>query len=101
VCRSGIVHNLFEVDRTGDVIMKDAPPLPQHSNIHCERDNSHIPEAESSLIAAFDGNASGVLKTMPKVLAVENDEWVDLLDVRGCSEVRYDSDGDVIMWYGT
>jgi hypothetical protein len=31
---------------------------------------------------------------------VENDEWVELLDVRGCSEVWYDWDGDVVMWYG-
>jgi hypothetical protein len=100
VCRSGIVHDSFEVDGTRDAIMRDAPPVPQPSNLYCEGDEIDMSQAERSAIPGFDGNASGVLKKMPKALAVENDEWVDLLDVRGCSEVWYDWDGDVVMWYG-
>jgi hypothetical protein len=101
VCRNGIVHNSFEVDGTGDVIMRDAPPAPQPSSLYHDGNGVDLPLAERSAILGFDGNASGVLKKMPKALAVENDEWVDLLDVRGCSDVWYDGDGDVIMWYGT
>jgi hypothetical protein len=32
---------------------------------------------------------------------VENDDWVDMVDVRGCSDAWYESDGDVVVWYGT
>jgi hypothetical protein len=89
------VHDAFEVDGT-----RAASPAPQPSNFHNERDEASISQTEKSMIAGFDGNASGTLKRMPKALAVENDEWVELLDVRGCSEVWYDWDGDVVMRYG-
>jgi hypothetical protein len=94
------VHDSSEIDGTGDVIMRDAPAVAQPSNLHRERDEIDVSQAERSAIAGFDGNASGELKKMPKALAVENDEWVDLLDVRGCSEAWHDWDGDVVMWYG-
>jgi hypothetical protein len=46
----------------------------------------------------FDGNYSQTLtKRLPRALAIENDEWVDLIDVRGC-DAWYDEEGDVIMY---
>jgi hypothetical protein len=40
------------------------------------------------------------MKRMPKALAVENVDWADLVDVRGCSDAWYDGDGDVVMLHG-
>ncbi|KAF1832908.1 DUF221-domain-containing protein [Decorospora gaudefroyi] len=98
VCKSGIVHNSFSIDETRDVIMEDAPPTTHISEAITTQ--TEVRQSKSCVIAGFDGNASGLLKRMPKALAAENDEWVDLLDVRGCSEVWYDEDGDVIMRHG-
>ncbi|KAH6866878.1 hypothetical protein BKA58DRAFT_430749 [Alternaria rosae] len=104
VCRNGIIHGASSIDESGDVVMTDAP---QASHV-CESINHHVIgdeietlQAERSLLGGFDGNASGVLKKVPKALAVENDEWVDYLDVRGCLDARYDADGDVMMLYGS
>jgi hypothetical protein len=102
-CRNGIVHNAFSTDDSGDVIMTEAP---QTSQVRKSIDHRVIGDeieavgTDRSVLGGFDGNASGVLKKVPKALAVENDEWVDYLDVRGCSEAWYDADGDVVMWYG-
>lgn len=103
VCRNGIIHGAPSIDGSGDVVMTDAPQAPRVSesiNHHVVRDETDTIQAERSLLGGFDGNASGVLKRVPKALAVENDEWVDYLDVRGCAEAWYDADGDVVMWYG-
>ena len=51
------------------------------------------------MIVGFDGCDSGVLKRVPKALAVENDEWVDFVDVRGCVDAWYEGGGDVLVWY--
>jgi hypothetical protein len=64
-------------------------------------DETETPSTESAVLGGFDGNASGELKRIPKALAIEKNEWVDYLDVRGCSEAWYDGDGDVVMWYGS
>lgn len=102
VCRSGIVHDSYSIDEGRDVIMKDAPPpLPSTANIslRLQGDETETPKVERSVIVGFDGNASGVLKRIPKAIAVENDEWVDFLDVSSCSEAWYEGDGDVVLWY--
>lgn len=65
------------------------------------RAGAELPHADRSNIVGYDGSASGIWKKMPKALAVENDGWLDYLDVRGCSEAWYDSEGDVIMWNGS
>jgi hypothetical protein len=77
-----------------------AAPVGGSIDLHVTGDRIEIPQAERSVLVGFDGNSSGILKRVPKALAVENDEWVDYLDVRGCSEARYEADGDVEMWYG-
>ena len=103
VCRNGIVHDTFSVDESGDVVMTDAPQIShtaESTDLHVMGDEIETTLTESAVLGGFDGNASGVLKRVPKALAVENDEWVDYLDVRGCSEAWYDTDGDVVMWYG-
>jgi hypothetical protein len=56
--------------------------------------------AERSIVVGFDDHVSGVMKRMPKALAVENVDWADLVDVRGCSDAWYDGDGDVVMLHG-
>jgi hypothetical protein len=104
VCRDGIVHDDCAVDETGDVIMADAlPPTPAPSavTLRVAGDADEYFRTERSVIVGFDGNASGVLKRIPKALAVENDDWVDLVDVRDCSDAWYDADGDVVMFYRT
>lgn len=92
------------MDETGDVLMAEMP-LAQDAtddvNHHLLRAETELPYAERSAIFGYDGSASVMWKKMPKALAVENDEWLDYLDVRGCSEVWYDSEGDVIMWNGS
>ncbi|KAF1845818.1 DUF221-domain-containing protein [Cucurbitaria berberidis CBS 394.84] len=97
ICRSGLVHDSYSIDDTGDVIMEDTPPI----DLHHEENESETPQAEGSVIVGFDGNASGVVKRIPKALAIENDEWVDLLDVRGASHAWFDRDGDVVICYGS
>jgi hypothetical protein len=102
ICRDGIVHDLCSIDQSGDIIMQDA----SRPTLECSTINTPLgghdderTKAERSDMLGFDGNASGVIKRMLKVLAVENDDWVDLVDVRGCSDAWYDGDGDVVMLY--
>ncbi|KAF2031781.1 DUF221-domain-containing protein [Setomelanomma holmii] len=101
VCRDGVVHDEYSVDETGDVIMTDAPTSPSHKaiDLRVHGDDYEHPRAERSIMVGMDGNASGVVKRMPKALAVENDDWVDLVDVRGCEDAWYDADGDVMMFH--
>lgn len=103
LCRDGIVHDLYSIDQSGDIIVEDAPGLAfKCTTVNTSVRGHHRDErtkAERSGMLGFDGNASGVMKRMPKVLAVENDDWVDLVDVRGCSDAWYDGDGDVVMLY--
>lgn len=103
VCQDGLVHDECTIDDTGDVIMKEAMPRTPTSahTLRVAGDADEYLRAERSVIVGFDGNASGVLKRIPRALAVENDDWVDLVDVRDCSDAWYDADGDVVMFYGT
>jgi hypothetical protein len=103
VCCDGLVHDSYFMNEVRDVIMTDAPSPPRlHTTIDLPvcgaRDEQ--PRVERSVMLGLDGNASGVMKRMPRALAVENDDWVDMVDVRGCSDAWYDGDGDVIMFYG-
>jgi hypothetical protein len=104
VCRNGIVHDEYSRDGAGDVVMLDmAPSSPARSafDLPVDGERDGFMRMERSMVLGFDGQASGFMKRMPKALAVENDDWVDLVDVRGCSEAWYDADGDVVMVYGT
>lgn len=44
----------------------------------------------------FDGR----LKRVPRALAVENDAWVDGIDVRGCADAWFEEGGDVVCVCG-
>jgi hypothetical protein len=104
VCHKGVVHDAYSCDDTGDVIMRDttsSSPAYSDFSLHVDGEHDEYLRTERSVVLGFDGHASGVMKRMPKALAVENDNWVDLVDVRGCSEAWYDGDGDVVMFYGT
>lgn len=100
--RSGLVHESYSVDEIRDVIMHDAPPSSVASsaiNLHVDGEEWENPQAERSIIVGFDGNASGVLKRIPKALAVENDDWVDNIDVVGCTDAWFEGGGDVVTWH--
>ncbi|KAJ4301166.1 hypothetical protein N0V90_003256 [Kalmusia sp. IMI 367209] len=68
--------------------------------------DSHGYDPESSV--GFDGNSSQIMnsfirgdrkqivKKIPRALSVENDEWIDFLDVRGC-DAWFEENGDVMM----
>jgi hypothetical protein len=101
ICRDGLVHDSYCVDDAGDVIMQDAPaPESVAIDLHVQGEQDEQVQAERSVVLGFDGHASGVLKRMPGALAVENDEWVDFVDVRGCSDAWYEEGGDVVVFWG-
>ncbi|KAH8726313.1 hypothetical protein GQ44DRAFT_758966 [Phaeosphaeriaceae sp. PMI808] len=104
VCLNGMVHDKSAIDDQNDVPIEDEPPAsPLCTTFHLTVKGSEMeyPKTERSIILGADGNTSGVLKRMPQALAVEKDEWVGYVDVRGCSDAWYDGDGDVVMFYET
>ncbi|KAF2683493.1 hypothetical protein K458DRAFT_478370 [Lentithecium fluviatile CBS 122367] len=103
VCTSGVVHEAYLVDEGRDVIMTDAlslplsplpspPASPPPSESETERSvgfdgcSSQLfgPETKFSHALVMGSEDSGEVKRLKGALSVENDEWVDLLDVRGC-----------------
>lgn len=42
---------------------------------------------------------SGFFKVVPRALAVENDKWVDCIDVMSCADAWFESGGDVVTWH--
>ena len=100
VCRSGIVHDSYCIDESGDVIMADAQLAPHVRESLCFSNEVKERQPESFGLTSYDGNSSGLLKKeLQKALALENDVWVDCVDVRACSKAWYDSDGNVVGWY--
>jgi hypothetical protein len=89
VCRDGLVHDSYLTDEVRDIIMTDAPS-PSRSRIAIDLPvcgaQDELPSVERPVILGLDGDASGIMKKMPRALAVENDDWVDMVDVRGCSD---------------
>jgi hypothetical protein len=69
-------------------------------NLPVRGDKNERPQVERLAILGFDCNDLGVLKRVPKALSIENNDWVDLVHVRGYSEAWYDGDGDVVVFYG-
>jgi hypothetical protein len=89
VCRSGIVHTSYSVDGARDVIMTDVEEMHTPTN-----DIGH-PDVQRT--GGFDGSSSQPLgERISRALHIENDEWVELLDVRGC-DAGYNMDGDVVL----
>jgi hypothetical protein len=65
----------------------DNPPLPSN--------NGPITATKGSV--GFDGHSSSMpMRRIPNALSIENDGWVDLLDVKG-GDSWYTMMGDVIM----
>jgi hypothetical protein len=75
VCRSGFVHD-----------------------VHDKHDEDGGQDSQQSAMVDVGRSRSGELEMMPKVLAVENDEAVEDIDVRGCLDAWYNEDGDVGMF---
>jgi hypothetical protein len=99
-----MVHEGYSIDEVGDVIMTNATPSPKADELfplYPKGEQGKMPQMERCDITELDGSASGVLKRIPRALALENDEWVDFVDVRGCSEAWYEESGNVVVWYGS
>lgn len=89
VCRSGIVHLSHVVDESGEIATTtdDTIGLPPGKM------NGLSPEQS----VGFDGNSSELRNTcLPRTLSIEKNDWLDLLDVRGC-DAWYDESGDVFV----
>lgn len=78
VCRSGFVHDMHDM----------------HDMHHEARGQS----SQQPTMVDMGTSRSGELTMMPRVLAVENDEAVEGIDVRGCLDAWYNEDGDVGMF---
>ncbi|KAF9692316.1 hypothetical protein EKO04_009402 [Ascochyta lentis] len=97
---SGLVHEPYQVDESGDVIMQDAPPCTALAHVHGDTVEWEGLQLETRVLGGFDGHSSGVLKRLPRALAVENDGWVDAIDVFGCGDAWFEGGGDVVVWSG-
>lgn len=107
VCKNGVVHDAYAVDEAGDVIMIDADIAPSPTLYPSPTSPSLTSEHELENLGGLDGYSSQIMvqedvglqnmaKRLPRALNVENDEWVDFLDVRGCN-AWYEENGDVVM----
>lgn len=99
VDKRGVVHDSYKTDESRDVIMQDGPSF---ASFHVD-ERSIGPQfgegdgAKQTGVMAFEGkNASAALKKIPRALAVENDSWVDTIDVAGCADAWFEGDGDVV-----
>jgi hypothetical protein len=93
VCRSGMVHQSHSVDETGDVIMRDLEE--SHARTDAAEYLRRTPDPQAFL--GLDGHSSqSFTKCLPKALHIDRDEWIDLLDVRGCN-AWYTAEGDVVL----
>lgn len=91
ICRSGIVHDTYTWSEAA-ASSGDGSDFTSHPGVEMEYPEKTISD---SLDLGFDGNSSQILvKRMSKAMSVENDEWVEFVDVRGC-EAWYDENGDV------
>jgi hypothetical protein len=101
ICRNGSVH---PVDGASDVNTTDTlPPLPVYTAtglLGCDGQGECSEGKSSSALEPY-GHPSSVIKRIPRALTIENDEYVDMIDVRGCSDAWYDGDGDVVMVMGS
>jgi hypothetical protein len=98
-----MIHDGCPVDEAGNIITTDATPPPTADDlfpVHDKGEQVEMPQMERCDITELDGSASGVLKRIPRALALGNDEWVDFVNVRGCSEAWYEEGGDVVVRYG-
>lgn len=93
--RAGLAHGSRPLEYDGHVSVHDAPS----SEVLIQGEDWETPASERSVVSGFDGSASGVLKRVPGALAVENDGWVDEIDVRGCRDAWFEESGDVVSWW--
>lgn len=99
--RAGRVREVLYVDEAGNVIMRDDSfSSDARETVGIVEGSQHEePTRKEAGAMGFDGHASGVLKTIPRALATENDMWVDNLDLFSCADAWYEGDGDLVTWY--
>lgn len=76
--RDGRVNDLYEVDADGDVMMTDT-------------------DTDGERSVRFDGHDSTLLQKIPQALHVDNDEYVDSVNISS-GEAWYDKDRDIVMF---
>jgi hypothetical protein len=74
VCQDGIVHDSYYIDHDDDLVMHDAPQPCTALRLPISGEDCDGSRAEHSIVVGFNGHASGVMKRMPKALAVENND---------------------------
>jgi hypothetical protein len=88
-----MVHQSYSVDHDGDVIIRDADT----SHVQTEDAEYLARSPDPEAILGLDGHTSqGATKFLPKALHIEQDAWVELLDLRGCT-AWYTAEGDVVL----
>lgn len=103
VCHSGIVHNAYPENEAPDDVRTES--LFIHSSRLSTPVSAPPDDIEPHASIGFDGHSSQVLpreeerlqvslKRLVGALSTENDEWVDLIDVRGC-DAWYERNGDI------
>jgi hypothetical protein len=93
VCRSGIVHDMCAGSEAASS-PDDGSDFTSHSEVEMEYPDKMISDPPD---LGFDGNSSQTLvRRMSKAMSVENDDWVEFVDIRGC-EAWYDENGDVFI----
>ncbi|KAF3005731.1 hypothetical protein E8E13_006344 [Curvularia kusanoi] len=100
--RCGLTREVYDMDESGDAVMQDASFTSftdQAVGNGVGQGHGTGPATENPSRADLDGNASGVLKVLPRALAVENDRWVDSIDIVSCADAWFEGGGDVVTWY--
>ncbi|KAH6612707.1 hypothetical protein C7974DRAFT_369744 [Boeremia exigua] len=90
---SGLVHDSYSVDEPKDVVMLDTPSSSSAIDIQAEGNTC---ERSAAVESGMDRSTPGVWKRIPGALAVENDSWVDTIDVGGCADAWFERGGDVV-----
>jgi hypothetical protein len=91
VCCNGIVHDTH----TGSEAATSPHSETTFASVPGHEDGYTDNRIDDSPNLGFDGNCSQVpAKRMSKALSVENDDWVEFVDVRGC-DAWFDENGDV------
>ncbi|OCL13150.1 hypothetical protein AOQ84DRAFT_124757 [Glonium stellatum] len=78
VGRDGRVNDQYEVDMEGDIVMADM-------------------ETDGERSVGFDGHDSTLLPKIPGELRVDNDDYVDSVNISS-GEAWYDENGDIVMF---
>lgn len=100
VDRSGLVRNVSAhnpSNKTHGKLVSTVAGSVQKIEV---RRHQHEKATRAGPIVTVSGSeTAGFTKVMPRALAVENDDWVDSIDIVSCADAWYEGDGDVVTWH--